>query len=77
MTGLVKRVLSGQSVEAIFLEGGATASAIARGLDWRVLEVTREWALGVVSLRIIDAPGPGITIKPGSYHWPDLLWESR
>jgi len=76
MTGLVKRVLPGQSVEAIFLEGGATASAIARGLDWRVLEVTREWALGVVSLRIIHAIGPGITIKPGSYHWPEALWES-
>lgn len=59
----------------LIVEGGATAAAIARALKWRDLRLTRAWAPGVASLRPRQSPACTLTLKPGSYAWPDALWQ--
>ena len=77
MTDLMEKVTLVASVDAVFLEGGATASGIARSLGWTPLEVIHEWSLGVVSLQVIDSRAPIVTVKPGSYDWPDVILNSK
>jgi D-threonate/D-erythronate kinase len=63
---LAASVLARSRVDQLWLEGGATASAVIRRLGWRSLTVVGELAPGVVQLRPISR-GPLITVKPGSY----------
>jgi uncharacterized protein YgbK (DUF1537 family) len=74
LADVVERVVRRQAVNGIFVEGGATAAAVIRRLGWTRLTVLREIAPGVVSLRS-DAPqAPPLTMKPGSYAWPEAVW---
>lgn len=74
------RVLAARHVDELMVEGGATASAICRRLRWERFAVVEELSPGIVRLRpmVQDAATPAIrvtptlTIKPGSYPWPDL-----
>jgi D-threonate/D-erythronate kinase len=58
----------------LVIEGGATAAAIVRALGWDQLTVVAEAGPGVVTLRPAAAPDCLLTLKPGSYPWPDLWW---
>jgi len=49
----------------------------AASLGWTSLEVIHEWSLGVVSLQVIDSRAPIVTVKPGSYDWPDVILNSK
>jgi uncharacterized protein YgbK (DUF1537 family) len=74
LADVVERVVRRQTASGIFVEGGATAAAVIRRLGWTRLTVLREIAPGVVSLRS-DAPrAPPLTMKPGSYAWPEEVW---
>ena len=53
------------------LTGGATARAFCDLLQLDPFEVLGEWAPGVVRLRPQARPDWEISIKPGSYVWPD------
>jgi D-threonate/D-erythronate kinase len=55
------------------VSGGTTASAIVRRLGWDLLRVTSELAPGVVALDVPGFADLSITVKPGSYGWPDTL----
>jgi uncharacterized protein YgbK (DUF1537 family) len=57
----------------LVIEGGATAAAITRSLHWSQLDALGEWSPGVVILQPKQASHVRLTIKPGSYPWPDLL----
>ena len=57
----------------LIVEGGATAAAITRTLDWTELRLHHAWAPGVASLVPITAPAFTLTLKPGSYSWPAAL----
>ena len=57
----------------VFAEGGATSVALARGMGWHRLAVKSELAPGVVTLSVIGAASERLTIKPGSYRWPESL----
>ncbi len=54
-------------VEQLWLEGGATASAVVRRLGWMTFTAVEELAPGVVVLRATKETT--ITVKPGSYPW--------
>jgi uncharacterized protein YgbK (DUF1537 family) len=69
---MVAAVLSRQRIEHLFLEGGATASAVCRRMGWNELAICGELATGVVQMR--TAGGQMLTVKPGSYPWPDAVW---
>ncbi len=71
LTTTAARVLERLRVGHICIEGGATAAALLGKLGWEHLIVVAEVAPGVVTLRPRDAHGCLVTIKPGTYSWPD------
>ena len=68
-------VLAQVEVERLMLEGGATASAALRRMLWMRLRVTELAAPDLPGLRVADADGPRIFMKPGSYDWPETAWD--
>ncbi|WP_428937974.1 four-carbon acid sugar kinase family protein [Fontivita pretiosa] len=71
---VVEAVLQRSRIDLIFLEGGATASAVCRRLGWDTFAIVGELATGVVAMQPQRPQAPGIVVKPGSYPWPDAVW---
>jgi len=63
-----------EAFEHLVIEGGATAAMIMHLLKWNVLEVLDEPAPGVATLRPRTSPGQRVTLKPGTYPWPEDWW---
>ena len=57
----------------IIVSGGATASMIVRRLGWSALRVIGEAGPGVTTLAPEGRPGRLLTVKPGSYPWPEAV----
>ncbi|MHC4171433.1 MAG: four-carbon acid sugar kinase family protein [Planctomycetota bacterium] len=74
MAALVQMVLGRTRVHELFIEGGATAEAILHRMEWDTLNVLGEYRPGVVQMRVEGQQDQYITIKPGSYPWPDRIW---
>jgi uncharacterized protein YgbK (DUF1537 family) len=73
MAELVAAILGDYGVDWLLIEGGATASAILRQLQWDRFGVVAEFSPGVAHLR----PAGGevnLVVKPGSYGWPGAIW---
>jgi len=66
----VEKILSRVPVAELVIEGGSTAYAVLERLGIERLVPERELAPGVVRMR---AAGFYVTVKPGSYPWPDGL----
>lgn len=69
----VEEILAVTKVDHLLVEGGATAAALIQRLGWARLHVLAEQAPGVVS---VEPDGRGsliLTMKPGSYAWPEEL----
>jgi uncharacterized protein YgbK (DUF1537 family) len=62
-----------RGADRLLAEGGATAVALVRRMGWTRLRVCREWATGVVSLSVSGQVAPRLSMKPGSYAWPDAI----
>jgi uncharacterized protein YgbK (DUF1537 family) len=73
--GLARELVAQRQVRHLIVEGGATAAAITRALDWHELQLTHAWSPGVASLRPAGHPAVALTLKPGSYAWPPALWQ--
>jgi uncharacterized protein YgbK (DUF1537 family) len=71
---LVQRVVSKMTIHELFIEGGATAEAVLRELNWQRFDVIGQYAPGVVQMRVPQESGNYVTIKPGSYPWPRRVW---
>jgi uncharacterized protein YgbK (DUF1537 family) len=74
---VVERVLNRRPVDHLFAEGGATAIALVRRFGWKRLRVRRELAPGVVCMQVEGMSGPLLTMKPGSYAWPDEVMSTQ
>lgn len=68
---IAESVLKQVPVKYVFAEGGATSAELVRRMKWSRLEVRREWAPGVATLAVADQNPLWLTIKPGSYSWPE------
>jgi len=66
----VRQVLSETTVRELVIEGGATAFAVLRAVGLKSFVPVEELAPGVVRMR---AGEMYITVKPGSYAWPEKL----
>lgn len=64
-------VLGHPGITRVYVEGGATAAELVERMGWRRLMLVGELAPGVVTLRPEAAPALRLTMKPGSYRWPD------
>jgi uncharacterized protein YgbK (DUF1537 family) len=71
VTGLVFHHID---VKEILIEGGATASALVRHLEWDCLVPVYEFQKGVTALTVFNYPGCRLIVKPGSYSWPDYFF---
>jgi uncharacterized protein YgbK (DUF1537 family) len=67
-------VLRRTDVEHVYAEGGATAAELAHAMGWARLRVLRELAPGVATLTVDGGRALRLTIKPGSYTWPERVW---
>ena len=72
---VVKKVLSLVSVNELVVEGGATAFAIVEALNYNRFTPISELAKGVVRMKINEMNDMYITIKPGSYEFPETVWK--
>jgi uncharacterized protein YgbK (DUF1537 family) len=68
---VAERVLRQLRVARVFAEGGATAAELVRRMGWARLEVLRELAPGVATLAVEGEINFLLTIKPGTYAWPE------
>jgi uncharacterized protein YgbK (DUF1537 family) len=66
-------ILTGARVDHVFVEGGATAVELVRAMHLRQLIVLDELAPGVATLGIASRSTPLLTMKPGSYRWPQSI----
>lgn len=71
LVDIAELVLRRVPVENIFAEGGATSAELVRRMNWPRMEVHREWAPGVATLAVAGGVSQWLTIKPGSYSWPE------
>lgn len=64
--GLIER----EKPRLLVIEGGATAFAVLKALQWNMFNVKKELAPGVVCLTYGDTD---IILKPGSYPWGNIF----
>lgn len=74
MAGCVRQILQHLPVAHLCVDGGATASSVIEQMDWKSLTVTEEVFPGIVTLQVNS--DIRLTIKPGSYAWPDSVWQA-
>ncbi|MDD3431007.1 MAG: four-carbon acid sugar kinase family protein [Bacteroidales bacterium] len=60
----------------LFIEGGATAASLLSRLNWISFKPVDELAPGVVRLQLNNKSHLFITLKPGSYSWPEFIFNS-
>jgi D-threonate/D-erythronate kinase len=70
LADVTSRLLEACSVKEVLIEGGATAFAILQKQGWKNLMPVEEWAPGIVRMRVKGHAGLYLTLKPGSYYWP-------
>lgn len=70
---IAKSLIETSDINEIFIEGGATAYDLLDELQWKSFTPIAELALGVVRMQYNLNPKKHITIKPGSYQWPNGL----
>jgi uncharacterized protein YgbK (DUF1537 family) len=71
---VVDRIFKQENVHELFIEGGSTAAAIVRQLGLETFIPVNELAPGVVRMHVKERD-MFITIKPGSYQWPGVVWD--
>lgn len=72
---VVARLLENCPVDTLLVEGGATAAALARQLEWKRLTLIEAVAPGVTALSPFTCNGAHrLLVKPGSYRWPTRVW---
>ncbi|MBT5709247.1 four-carbon acid sugar kinase family protein [bacterium] len=71
-----KALIDHQMPTQIFIDGGATASALFTLMDWHQFKVVPSSLIGVGCLMPNRSRStPTLFVKPGSYPWPKKVWE--
>jgi len=74
---MIHNLLQEVTIEQLYMEGGATASALFKLLKWHRFFPIFELAPGVITMKVEQQPNIRLTIKPGSYPWPDNIWSTK
>ncbi len=72
---LVEEVIAKVEVDELFIDGGATVYAISKQLRMSKFLPYQEIAPGVIRMKVDNKPNFHLTIKPGSYLWPEEIWK--
>lgn len=70
---LVKEVFRITQINALYIEGGATAAQIIQNLNIQQLTPVRELDYGIIQMEVEGYPGLRLITKPGSYQWPECI----
>ena len=70
-------VVRRNAVDELMIEGGATSQAVMDTLQIDHLYPSDAVAPGVTRMRVDNYPDLHITMKPGSYRWPDKIWNAK
>jgi len=73
MALVVKKVFDNTRIDELIIEGGSTASSVLNELEIDTLYPTEEYATGVIRSKVAGRE-LYITLKPGSYAWPNEVW---
>lgn len=76
MATAIEQVMQQVEVDELVIEGGATASSIIEKLHYERFYPAQELAQGVLRMKVQEAQGLYLTMKPGSYQWPASIWKS-
>ena len=71
MAEAVHTLVADHRPQELIIEGGATAFAILRRLNWQSFSITDEIAPGVIRMQADNSTY--VTMKPGSYPWGNLF----
>ena len=74
MTKAVQAVFREICLKELFVEGGATAARIVDNFGWNRFEPCDQLGPGVVRMKVLESDTMHLTIKPGSYPWPEVIW---
>lgn len=74
---VVGEVMKRLPVQELMLEGGSTASSILNEMHLEKLYPQQELADGVIRTSVPGNTALHITFKPGSYRWPESIWNSN
>jgi len=69
---LIQGIFYQKIIPHIIIEGGSTASSIIRRMDWNRWIPVQELNPGTVTLKEKES-GITMTVKPGSYTWPESI----
>jgi len=59
------------NIGELLIEGGSVAYAIVQKLGWKSFIPTEELEQGIVRMHVAGQSHTHLTIKPGSYEWPE------
>ena len=71
LSDAVNLVLQKNGVRELLIEGGSTAFAVLQKAGFSSFMPTEELRQGVVRMQVEGQPHLHLTIKPGSYDWPE------
>jgi uncharacterized protein YgbK (DUF1537 family) len=77
MVQAVRKIVEQCEVKELLIEGGATAYAILEELSWFNLSPVEELSPGVVRMKVQVCTDVYLTLKPGSYSWPENMIASQ
>jgi uncharacterized protein YgbK (DUF1537 family) len=72
---VARSVMNEVPIARVYAEGGATASELVHCMNWSRLIVENEPAPGVATLSVGNNQSTLLTIKPGTYAWPEQWTE--
>ncbi len=71
---LVENVFKKTNVKELLIEGGSTAAAIIKELNLTRFYPAQEFSMGVIRMKVAYNEDLFLTLKPGSYDWPQHTW---
>lgn len=75
MAELAGQILAETQIHELIIEGGATAFSIIQKLGYTKFYPTQELGAGTIRMRVEEEPDLHLTLKPGSYAWPETIWK--
>ena len=72
---VVEDILSRTKVDELIIEGGSTSFSIIQRLAYTKFYPTHEFGPGSIRMRIEEQKDIFLTLKPGSYVWPESIWD--
>jgi uncharacterized protein YgbK (DUF1537 family) len=74
MAAAIRSIVDKATVQELMLEGGSTASAVLQALGIDRCRPEQELVSGVIRMSVPGNEALHVTLKPGSYAWPQLIW---